>query len=73
MATASQCYVPDHREGTLYYRLTRIKSVIFPIAGKGPCTKNGQVERMKGTRVKGPILKRRVIFPIAGMGPCSTG
>ena len=30
--------------GTLYYRLTRIKSVIFPIAGKGPCTKGGQVD-----------------------------
>ena len=30
--------------GTLDYRLNRIKTVIFPFAGKGPCTKGGQVD-----------------------------
>ena len=38
--------------------------------GRDPVLKMDRLTRMKGTRVNGPILKRRVIFPIAGKGPC---
>ena len=43
--------------------------MIFPIAGKGSCTKGGQVNPYLGTRVKGPS----VLFPFAGKGSCTKG
>ena len=71
VATPSQCYIPDRRVGTLYNRLTRIKSVIYSRSpGRDPVLKGDRLTHVLYSRSPGwdPVLKVYRLTPVKKKG-----